>query len=395
MSNNALQEILSKRFSRHTHATNPSVWNAIEKELDAKKSDRMAIWFWVFNGLAASFFVGMIIWQEPIKTSSTFAATEKQSVRDQHSAKKQPSTIVIVPKTEVETGKLSPTINRNPTSTLSAQKEIESRIEKELDQQPLTTEQHQQNAYLVVSSLTSKPVNELDLNPKNNEKLHSFDIANPSTKWPFLRSFYVGIQGAYVHNFRTTKSTPPDAFSSPLTPVDRTFEFTVLSQFELARNYWMGIGFGYASATATSTSLTQQDASSIETSTNYRKSIFILPIQAKYTLLNRNRFSVDAGIIVQPEIVQLSTEQTSEMTPITSITTTNESIMLPPTAEKQKGNQLAMEPFAQFNVLLNPRFSLYTNLGYRHYLKEAKFENITSDGSDKITFNIGLRLRLH
>ena len=71
MLNNELQELLSARFEGHTHSTDEAVWSAIEAELDAGQSDRAGIWFWIFNGLAATVLFGLMFQSGNRSTVST------------------------------------------------------------------------------------------------------------------------------------------------------------------------------------------------------------------------------------------------------------------------------------------------------------------------------------
>ena len=395
MSNNALQEILSKRFSRYTHATSPSVWEAIESQLDEKKSNRGAIWFWILNGLAASFFIGMIFLpnQEPlhVKFSSNLGAGRIKKIILTDGSNPAPNlsdqvavTEQIIVKKDYKKFTCHSRLNGN-------KKTVKSADSSEPTQPKIDPSQRSISAPDFNPVFATKAVQPIDHFTRINQPLRE-NIAHLDQS--FRPSIWAEIQSSYLLGIRHDEALPSLLDATPKPTLHRGFEFTIMSHVDLSPKFHIGIGLGYADAFH-QTSETSEGTTFLAVKTvDYQQYNLVMPIQASYTLLGHRRIHVNAGIVLQPEFAQLSVRSETKITNYVSITGLESIALAESTLKRYQGFQFGIEPFAQVSLLIHPRISLNTNVGLRSYVKNVTLEEYAHEPHTNITFNLGFQYRI-
>jgi hypothetical protein len=390
MSNNALQEILSKRFSRYTHTTNPSVWNAIEMQLNEKKSNRAAIWFWILNGLAASFLFGNQVPLDVKFLSNLGIETiqEKLPREGSNRAQTDTQTIAATDKNRMTKGytKFTPDLNENGDKKDAASGESNEQPSLKSNPNILL-----ENVPHITPTLATKSVQKLDQFSRNHEPNGEINL---NVKSRFQPSIWAEIQSSYLLGIRSPESSVITLNSAQKPSLDRRFEFTCMSHIELSRRFSLGIGIGYADASIQASGQLVSASSILVKTDDYRQFNLVIPVQASYTLFAHRRFELNAGIVLQPEYAQLSVLSETEVTTDASISgfeslTTTESVM-----NLYKSLQFGIEPFAEASLSIHPRISVKTSIGYRSYLTMLTLDDYESESRNNITFNLGVQYRL-
>lgn len=394
MSSNALKEIISKRFARYTHTTNPAIWNAIETQLDEKKSDRMAIWFWLLNGLAASIFIALMIGSNESSPSLTHftnsgisQTSEKRSNNDAKQSQNQKRL----------GQKLAAEVNMNFTEKTNSNFHEKSNIhpKNSLHELGLSAEiEAPQNTSVLVSNLTPKSAQKIDVIPLKSTRIPQLEWAIVSAKKSFRPSVWLSIQGTYLYGIPPVEP-PIITVNMPQKPtLNRGTEFTFISHISMTRKCSLGIGFGYSDAKASTTFLQETGTTTLLTTGDYQQFNFVVPIQVKYNLLSRNKLIFSAGLNLQPEYSRLDVRTKTEAISSGTVSISEFTVLQSSKKSTTSAAQLAIEPFAQIELLLHPRLSIYSSLGYRNYLAAAKFGDDPFESRNNLSGNLGIRFKI-
>lgn len=430
MPNKELQEILGARFEGHTHSTNESVWTAIESQLDAEKSDRIGLWFWIFNGIAATFLIGILI-QSGIRTeiSSNTQISKTATQKEIRNEKIENSTALNEINQSSVTTSLSKTSspenssvdNRRITNSSKNERVIENSLQQERDalvrdHQELKSEEPASSNNLTGQFASKQEsVNSDQLNPLNRRTysadLNRSDIIEilpkslSAPRAPYFRRLpiHLGVEFTYLNKVRLSSKSAPSAAPTPDTSYtwtndelakNRHFELGFLSQFDFTPRFSTSIGFAYSSSQylkpTTPGTLTSTFDGPIEAS----QWLIAIPIQAKYAIYKKNRFALSAGLTTQMEfgrnIYSESSIETSTI--VTFPEPLSEEALI---VTKQRIRQFALEPFMQLSIGISPRIKTYINLGYRTYIRAFNGSISQQSKMNYIHTDFGLQFRIH
>ena len=415
MPNKELQELLSSRFDGHTHATDESVWSAIESQLDEEKSDRAAFWFWIFNGIAATLLVGLIF-QSSIRTGSLSSFSESQLAEDRV---KQEVKIEPVSNQSESSNKEKSILNESSSNESKTnhliQTKTATRVSTPLRHTPKSTEPSQSTN--VISTSLIGTVND------NNSRVDNLKTRILTTSFPEPRisevppkstsrnsgdffqrlPIHLGAEFTYLHRTRTetdwlaVANTDYASVNSQLA-TNRHFEFSLFSQFDFTKRFSASIGIGYSSSKH---SISPSAPSSFNTDpiiTGVTKSdqrILTIPIQAKFAFFQKNRFALSTGLTFQGEFGRTLhsdiEQETSVSTNVAPLQVYESEVIV----TKHRIQQFAFEPFLQLSVGISPRISTFANLGYRTYFGQAKTGSISPNKLSFINADIGINYRIH
>ncbi|MDG1330985.1 MAG: hypothetical protein P8P74_01540 [Crocinitomicaceae bacterium] len=428
MLNNELQELLSARFEGHTHSTDEAVWSAIEAELDAGQSDRAGIWFWIFNGLAATVLFGLMFQSGNRSTVSTESSgvqlseiiqkettsgemnetNEIQANSNLENTESDADNFNSASSTEINDGTFQ---NSILPSTQTSQEKI---IEPTVEPANLVVPQGNLEESMVIPtneapSYRDSDVDELPLkflsSPKGSiitQKL------NPTLKFDGvnrLRSrlpIHVGAEFTYLQRNRVAAdaiATPGDssyASSNDRLAYNRHFEFSLFSQFDFTMRFSASIGFGYS---RTKFSFYDDTTTFVTTANPPMESMlkfFTIPLQTKFKLIQKNRFGLSTGLTFQSDFGSITH---NELAQSGSSSTSGASMFEVNQSEATTKNtlnirQFAFEPFVQFSLNFTPRISSFANFGYRMYVNQADKKVAPIGRLNYFNADIGLLFRL-
>lgn len=427
MPNNELQELLGARFKEHTHPTNESVWSAIEAQLDAQQKDRAGIWFWIFNGIAATLLLGIIA-QSSLNSSNSLqsAGTQfaeesaKETTQAESNQPNQVNQAQEISNTEPFDSANSDSFagdemaneksngNSSIVNTIDLIKPNSKNSEGNLTIQDKVKRKRTANEALASNFPQISDVDLLvdELLPNSIASSHEFGaihsvqpkITSSQTGGYFKRlPIHIGAECTYLN--RTSYSSDAILILNPVSPLSnnelatkRHFEFSLFSQFDFTRRFSAsaGIGYSYSRYTNTAAAGAAFSSSSIEES---QLDLITVPIQSKFMLLNWNRISLSTGLTFQGEfgriahIENLADESITTIDPqVSSLESLN--------VDKSKIRQFALEPFLQVSVNVSPRISVFGNTGYRMYRKQANPSLAPVGRLNYFNADVGLLFRL-
>lgn len=440
MPNNELQELLGARFERYTHSTNESVWTAIEAQLDEEKSNRIGFWFWIFNGLAATLLIGIMVESgmrtdlhssthiskatslKEIGTEQTENSAKINDVKES-SVENSSSNTLSSAGSSTENGSLDKGFaNHLSTGSLSKEELKKEKIDQGKTEDDLIRKEQStieiagfsadQNAE-VKPEIASKKL--LDVNSLSTRSISSnptekraFKVLPKSLllpKTPYFKRLpiHLGFEFSYLDKIRlSSKSTPVTsqsvdtsyAWTNDQLAKNRHFELSFLSQFDLTPRFSASIGFGYSRSQYTKDTSSVGLTSSLEPPKEANQRLFAVPIQAKYAFFRKNRFALSAGLTAQMEFgrnqyTESSFENSTTVTFPQPLTV--ESLIV----TEQQIQQFALEPFMQLSIGLSPRFTAYANVGYRTYLWQKTTPISESSKTNFLLADFGLQFRIH
>ena len=422
MPNKELQELLSARFDGHTHTTNASVWNGIESQLDANKTDPAGFWFWIFNGIAATLLVGLLIQSAIINNSvSSLSQSQiaKEAVQEEIKVEQVPAQ-VDEPVNDQTNASISviTKVENGPNSTELSVGFVEKKTAKSATEKIPSVGNNEKNRNLRLAEskvLNKKNIDQeitqqlayLDIFPTNSRSCPEKLVSNSPVllhqqKGSFLKNLpiHLGIDFSYLRHTRIGDEwfIPIDSnysFANYPLEKNRHFEFSVFSQFDLSKRFSATIGLGYSGSKFVNTSWgisASNDPLTDITMSNQR--ILIVPVQAKFAFLQKNRVTLSAGLNFQVELGRiLSTYADQQLGASNSGGTTYSEMS---TIEIKKGiQQFAVEPFLQFSVALYPRISTFANLGYRRYFGQTITGSNLPTKLNYLNTDIGVIFRIH
>lgn len=409
MPNNELQELLGARFERYEHSTDDSVWTAIESKLDEEQSDKAGIWFWFLNGTAIALFATFLI-QPSLFTSKTSevqltstsisltkSASSAASTDDSEEVKQSISTLEKSNK-DLRSNEQQGDVGSNRSTALYPIKpNTESNVGSIIaDRNPITA--HPSDASQPEMESSSVPsfttrltgtVSRLPLHPVtavetwNQPKISSSDFQ--MTPRTFLKPIpvFLNVQASYLHRMHPTVGT--SSMSSDPSVVlnhlanNRHFNLNALMQFQLTPRFTAGVGIGYSRSSYLNDYQTASNQGVATVNVRANQSIYLLPVQAKYTLIQRGKFLFNLGLTWSNEFgnTESSTKTTQQDSWLTT-SSPNELI-----ESNSKGNnsfhQMAFEPFTQVTYQFLPRFSAHIDAGYRRYIGRTQLGGSSTD----------------
>lgn len=420
MPNNELQELLGARFDRHTHSTDESVWNAIEAQLDEEKSDRVGIWFWILNSIAATLIVGLMFKtyfsdetkvdtkshlvakniNDSINTAAEQSAT-KSHPEDSNSAEHEKDVVqYVIPVQNKEPHKNRLHAMDNPTSLeykspvrIANLNSLAERKTGRIRKQSSTLNQIDTTENRAVSNLPFLPLRP----PASNLRLAAPFSKSLPNKNGYLKALpiHVGLEASYLNRLRPTNVSTNSLDTSLLGVFDqlatnRQFELNLFAQFDFTRRFSASIGFGHSKSAFSSKeswSTSGDNSGPIQISSNsstytVKKDAFLrvfsISIQAKYTFFSKGRFNFSGGLAFQREFGTIDYSLLLQESSFSSATSSVDFSSESSSANKYKIRQYAIEPFAQFSFQISPRFSSFVNVGYRNYFKTSQLGSLPS-----------------
>lgn len=416
MPNNELQELLGARFEGHTQPTDESVWSAIESQLDGDKSDRAGIWFWIFNSMAATLFIGLMV-QSNLRTEPLFNLSQSQLAKSM--IKQETETTQISNQHEVSKGAISTdtkvknVLTSNETSVFFADEKASiSKPEKP----PYIGDKNKNrtNALLdpnvrkkteTKQEITQKlPVS--DLYPTNPR----LGLDLPIVGTPILLGrqksrtlknipIHLGFEFSYLHKTReeNLSAAPPDSnytWSNNSIEENRHFEFSFLSQFDLSKRFSVSTGLGYSYSNFKYDHPPGPNFNNLQDPIEANQRILTIPIQAKFAFIQQNRLSLSAGLTFQGEFGSILYSESIEQPDFTTIAFAGIPTQSTVVSEKRI-QQLAIEPFVQLSIGISPRFSTFANFGYKRYFGKTITGNSLPKKLNYINADIGILFRIH
>ena len=436
MPNKELQELLGARFEGHTDTTNESIWSAIESQLDAGKSNRAGFWFWIFNGFAATLFVGLMVESVfPAQYSSDLS----QDQTTKSTVKQEVITEQVQTNSDISKGAISVEKNIEKERNSEVEKGVisaETKIEKggnyteirapfvdekfsnnKMDQFPnIRNFETKESKFLSESNvLKSTEIKQeitqqlpiTDLFPTNTKSCPELLISGApilldQQKYSALKHLpiHLGLELTYLREPRSeTDMLALDTgflWMNNELEKNRHFEFSILSQFDLTKRFSTSLGFGYSSSTFVSD--TSSTAASFSNTTpdptKSNQQLFTIPVQAKFAFIQKNRFSLSLGLTFQGEFGRVKYSEPVIQTGITTGAPQNLS-EASSIVTKKRIQQFALEPFIQFSIGISPRFSTFANLGYRSYFGQSITGSTLPIELNYLNADIGIQFRIH
>ncbi|NVK65045.1 MAG: hypothetical protein HWE22_10690 [Flavobacteriales bacterium] len=429
MPNNELQELLGARFERYEHQTNDAVWDAIESKLDKEQLGKIGIRFWLFNGTAIAMLVGLLI-QSSVTSSSTSIATASSTVKHSQKNDRSPEASVISaesvtasrniksaeqPSTEqhgIEAPQETAATHSTSNTLHTAKKKNENTVLADqnvahtVNLQDKSREENDQTTLDDAPSSSFRPVLVSCLDPRKASTLkqdNNREISH-STFSPKKRIFlkpipiFLNAQTSYLN--RLNSSVGESSTSSNVSVIsnhlanNRHFDFNLMPHFQFTPKVSAGIGFGYSTSSYSNSYQTVSNQGISKHNVRSEQSIYILPIQAKYTLLQRSKFQLNVGLSWLQEFGKTDY----------SITTLQEdtwSVISTPTAMTESNisahvtfRQMSLEPFGQISYHFLPRFSTHFDVGYRRYLGDTQLGQNATERLHYWKAGIGLTYQL-
>lgn len=420
MPNNELQELLGARFKEHTHSTNEAVWSAIEAHLDNEQSDRVGIWFWILNGIAAVALLSMTVRPYYIEEgtpqhSSHIIPDEKVNSVESETVNKldrSKETIAgsILKQTGADVNKASHI--STPTNSTSSKTDITHKslqdvkrvISKDHNAGSTNTFEKSKSSKLkevevkkhVIDSLPTIPYRALDT--KSDISLSNTDI---NQKRNFLKTLpvHVGLETSYMYRMRQSDNPSGSSNSAQSWEFhnlanNRHWEFSVMLQFDLTSRLSASLGFGYSYSSFFEDNISATSYSTPSTKAADQE-IYTIPVQAKYTAFRKGRLNFNTGLTFQSEFGTTNYSITSQQDTWTSSTATTNSLESTNLFGKYKFRQFALEPFVQVSFNWSPRISTYLDFGYRHYLKPNQLGLSSQDKLKFVQSSAGISFRIH
>lgn len=427
MPNNELQELLGARFERYEHSTDDSVWTAIESKLDEEQSNKAGIWFWFLNGTAIALFATFLI-QPSLFTSKTsevqLASTITPSKKNDSSVAstidseevKQSISSLEKSNNDLRLNEQQGNVASNQSTTFLPTKPINgsnssvrftaggenpmipdpsaaSRLENDISPGP-------SSATRLPGTISHLPLHSVTaVGTLNQPKLSSSDFQ--MTPRTFLKPIpiFLNVQTSYLHRMSPTvgtssMSSDPSVILNHLAN-NRHFNINALMQFQLTPRFNAGIGIGYSRSSYSNDyqSASNQGVATVHVRAN--QSIYLLPVQAKYTLIQRGKFQFNLGLTWSNEFGKTeSSTKTFQQDSWLTTSSPNELI-----ESNAKGNnsfhQMAFEPFTQVTYQFLPRFSAHVDAGYRRYIGRTQLGDNSTDPLHfwQTTFGLSYQLR--
>jgi hypothetical protein len=417
MPNNELQELLGARFEEHTHPTDEAVWSAIEAQLDNEKSDRAGIWFWIFNGLAATIFLGMMF--QSIIPLDAPSRNQLQLTEEAFEESKSPEAekAGVTKLTEAnESGvKNSSESNKTTNQERSENKVVrlnnnsshlhratgneflasnEAPAEIKDSDIEVSTPRDEKYVELPVGSLS---YHERSSTPETGTINHLLPTKSQKNSGNYFKRLPIHLGGEFTYLQRSRASdSPPAPLNSSYTHVSnqlaskRHFEFSLFSQFDFTRRFSASIGLGYSRSRYKSNIDLVSTTSFSSTTMDSEFQLITIPLQAKFTIFERSRFALSTGLTFQGEFGRLDhSEQIMQEDWTLASPLEDESL----TKSQLSFRQFTLEPFVQLSVHITTRISTFANLGYRTYLKQSNPE-IALKPLNYFNTGVGLQFRL-
>jgi hypothetical protein len=445
MSNNELQEILGARFKEHTHPTNDAVWSAIEARLDEDQSNRKGIWFWIFNGLAATVLFGCMIHTtgskeqfetEQVLTSSKIVLNQEEATADieRTTSRQQES----ASSSENAQGD-SPSASKmnTPGTNEFGENQIERAREKDVKftsynsnktlKRTTNTEHNLGNNHLPDTQLDNGSTTRIETidrsdNPKERDitigplahltlaksmcperaictqDFSNFSPNDRSIELPIhlgLEFSYLKRTGTFVNTSAAGSAQDTSNFATTDQLADnRHFEISAFGQFDFTKRFSTSFGLGYSRSLSSFESLVSNSTfASVPVTKKSELQLITVPIQTKFNIFTKNRFSLNGGLTFQGEFgrITFSEEQSADIsTTISTTSPTEESAIV----GKINIQQVGLEPYVQLSVQLTPRISTFTNAGYRMYVWQTDIPGAPQNRLNYLNVDAGLLFRL-
>lgn len=445
MPNNELQEILGARFREHTHPTDEAVWSAIEAQLDSEKSNRKGIWFWIFNGIAATVLFGCMfrtsgsgeglnIRQTMTSMKSKLGDETQQQVQSASDETKAPAKTEPTKEEEVDNSTLIESKARTESRREISQESdlTKSAVGKSNGVEPIAIIQDSdRNPLLSIANEPNKRENPrvIDKSQKVNKKAEldndNVDVSelkylplNSASNKPNIHTFdyqgvlnlqkntrvipiHIGAEFSYLKKHRTFEGTSWNAQDSAYSITNsylannRQFEGSVFAQFDFTHRFSASFGLGYSRSSANFSAATADASSQLGTvSQESQLHIFTVPIQTKFNFFSKKRIALNGGLTIQGEFGRIT--HSEEFTPDTnsSIFTSVPESTGGSIVEATNFQQLALEPYLQLSFQLTPRISAFSNFGYRMYVIQNMTPTHSMGRLNYFNADIGLLLRL-
>lgn len=429
MPNKELQEILGARFEGHTHSTNESVWTSIEARLDTEKSNRIGLWFWIFNGIAATVLLGIMV-ESGIRTEISSSTQISKTAAQQKIGNKETENSTEINEINHSSVHNSPAenssienssaYNRGVSNLSKDELKIKTSLHQKLadhTQSPQTLKNegsvsfHDQKEHLAAEpkSEESDGVNPLirralsaELDQSRVFELLPKSLSAPRSPYFKRLPIYLGVEFTYLNKIRLSSktsagvATPDTSYKETNDQLakNRHFEYGFLAQFDFTPRFSTSVGFAYSSSQYLKPTSIGAWTPLLDGPIEASQWLIAIPIQAKYAIYKKNRFALSAGLTAQMEFGRNTYSKSSieTSTIVTFPLPLSEEVII---VTEQRIRQFAIEPFMQLSIDISPRISTYINLGYRSYIRE--FNGTVSENSkmNYINTDFGFQFRIH
>ncbi|MFK7784652.1 MAG: hypothetical protein AB8B56_06045 [Crocinitomicaceae bacterium] len=443
MPNNELQEILGARFREHTHQTDEAVWNAIEAQLDSEKTNRKGIWFWIFNGIAATVLFGCMFhttgsgerldaYQISTSNQSEISEVINEETPQELIQEKVGPTKESKEKLASDSSPMTHVASQNKTTGEISQKSLSSRnaMEKSnnTDRSVLTQGDPYNHTISTTNPLNKSEnsrigdktgvtinerttdnsgiaINELNYLPihssTNEAGIHNFDysrILTPKKKAGPI-PIHLGLEFSYLKKHRTVEnawSVQDTNYSTTFNHLanNRQFEVSLFAQFDFTHRFSASFGLGYSHSSASFESPVVSSISSGVASKESQLHLFTLPIQTKFNFFSKKRIALNGGLTLQAEFGRVIHSESYVVDSNWAVTTTDSESSVELFSDETNFQQLALEPYLQLSFQIAPRISAFSNFGYRMYVLENTTPATSIDRLNYFNADVGLLFRL-